>query len=239
MSTSPTRSAARSPPARARCWWSMPARVSRRRPWPTPITRSRPTTRSSRSSTRSTCRRPTPSACRKEIEDVIGIDTSDAVRVSAKTGLGIDELLEAMVKRLPPPKGDRNAPLKALLVDSWYDPYLGVVTLVRVQDGVLKKGMRIRMMAAARVLRPRQGRHLRAQGDRRGRARPGRDRLHHRRHQDHRRLQGRRHHHRRPQARDRDAGRLQALGAGGVLRPVPGRRRRVRDAARIARASSG
>src|SRR5215212_4890383 len=85
----------------------------------------------------------------KEIEDVIGIDTSDAVRVSAKTGLGIDELLEAMVKRLPSPKGDRNAPLKALLVDSWYDSYLGVVTLVRVQDGVLKKGIRIRMMAAA------------------------------------------------------------------------------------------
>ena len=85
----------------------------------------------------------------KEIEDVIGIDTSDAVRVSAKTGLGIDDLLEAMVKRLPPPKGDRNAPLKALLVDSWYDPYLGVVTLVRVKDGVLKKGLRIRMMAAA------------------------------------------------------------------------------------------
>ncbi|MEN3347883.1 MAG: GTP-binding protein LepA, partial [Bradyrhizobium sp.] len=77
-----------------------------------------------------------PERVSKEIEDVIGIDTSDAVRVSAKTGLGIDELLEAMVKRLPPPRGDRDAPLKALLVDSWYDPYLGVVTLVRVQDGV-------------------------------------------------------------------------------------------------------
>ena len=84
-----------------------------------------------------------------EIEDVIGIDTSEAVKVSAKTGLGIDDLLEAMVKRLPAPTGDRNAPLKALLVDSWYDPYLGVVTLVRVKDGVLRKGMRIRMMAAA------------------------------------------------------------------------------------------
>src|SRR5918994_407264 len=85
----------------------------------------------------------------QEIEDVIGIDTSEAVKVSAKTGLGIDDLLEAMVKRLPAPKGDRDAPLKALLVDSWYDPYLGVVTLVRVKDGVLRKGMRIRMMAAA------------------------------------------------------------------------------------------
>src|SRR5229473_3470551 len=90
-----------------------------------------------------------PARVSKEIEDVIGIDTSDAVQVSAKTGLGIDELLEAMVKRLPQPVGDRNAPLKALLVDSWYDPYLGVVTLVRVKDGVLKKGLRIRMMAAA------------------------------------------------------------------------------------------
>ena len=170
----------------------------------------------------------------QEIEDVIGIDTSEAVKVSAKTGLGIDDLLEAMVKRLPPPVGDRNAPLKALLVDSWYDPYLGVVTLVRVKDGVLKKGMRIRMMAAARVVRPRQGRRVHAQAQGRGRAGAGRGRLHHRRHQDHRRLQGRRHHHRRPQARDRDAGGLQAVGAGGVLRPVPGRRRRVRAAARVA-----
>jgi GTP-binding protein LepA len=84
----------------------------------------------------------------REIEDVVGIDTSDAVKVSAKTGVGVDDLLEAMVKRLPAPKGDRNAPLKALLVDSWYDSYLGVVTLVRVQDGVLKKGLRIRMMSA-------------------------------------------------------------------------------------------
>ena len=83
----------------------------------------------------------------REIEDVIGIDTSDAIEVSAKTGLGIDDLLEAMVARLPPPGGNRDAPLKALLVDSWYDPYLGVVTLVRVKDGVLKKGQRIRMMA--------------------------------------------------------------------------------------------
>jgi GTP-binding protein LepA len=88
-----------------------------------------------------------PERVSKEIEDVVGIDTSEAIKVSAKTGIGIDDLLEAMVARLPPPKGDRNAPLKALLVDSWYDPYLGVVTLVRVQDGVLRKGMRIRMMA--------------------------------------------------------------------------------------------
>jgi GTP-binding protein LepA len=92
-----------------------------------------------------------PDRVAKEIEDVVGIDTSEAIRVSAKTGVGIDELLEAMVKRLPSPKGDREAPLKALLVDSWYDPYLGVVTLVRVKDGVLRKGLRLRMMSTGAV----------------------------------------------------------------------------------------
>jgi GTP-binding protein LepA len=81
-----------------------------------------------------------------QIEDVIGIDASNAIRVSAKTGIGIKETLEAIVTRLPAPKGDRNAPLTAMLVDSWYDAYLGVVVLVRIMDGVLKKGDRITMM---------------------------------------------------------------------------------------------
>src|SRR5579862_6647020 len=89
-----------------------------------------------------------PDAVKQQIEDVIGLDASDAVPISAKTGLNIDLVLEAIVKRLPPPKGDETAPLKALLVDSWYDAYLGVVVLVRVIDGVIRKGMRIRMMAA-------------------------------------------------------------------------------------------
>jgi len=83
-----------------------------------------------------------------QIEDVIGIDASDAVHISAKSGLGIPDVLEAIVKRLPAPKGDPDAPLKALLVDSWYDAYLGVVVLIRVMDGSLKKGQRIRMMKA-------------------------------------------------------------------------------------------
>src|SRR6202142_3939256 len=92
-----------------------------------------------------------PERIKRQIEDVIGLDASDALMISAKTGFHIDEVLEAIVKRLPPPKGDETAPLKALLVDSWYDAYLGVVVLIRVIDGTLKKGSRIRMMAADAV----------------------------------------------------------------------------------------
>jgi GTP-binding protein LepA len=87
-----------------------------------------------------------PEKIKQQIEDVIGLDASNAVMISAKTGLGVPDVLEAIVTRLPPPKGDRDAPLKALLVDSWYDAYLGVVVLVRIVDGVLKKGQRIRMI---------------------------------------------------------------------------------------------
>ncbi len=87
-----------------------------------------------------------PEKIQKQIEDVIGIDASNAIMISAKTGLNVPDVLEAIVTRLPPPKGDREATLKALLVDSWYDAYLGVVVLVRIVDGTLKKGQQIRMM---------------------------------------------------------------------------------------------
>ncbi|MEJ7926806.1 translation elongation factor 4 [Sphingobium sp. AN641] len=87
-----------------------------------------------------------PEKVRKEIEDVIGLDASEAVMASAKSGIGIDEVLEAIVTKIPPPKGDRDAPLEAMLVDSWYDPYLGVVILVRVINGVIKKGQNIKFM---------------------------------------------------------------------------------------------
>jgi GTP-binding protein LepA len=87
-----------------------------------------------------------PEKVKQQIEDVIGLDASDAILISAKTGSNVPEVLEAIVTRLPPPKGDTTASLKALLVDSWYDAYLGVVVLFRVVDGVLKKGQRIRMM---------------------------------------------------------------------------------------------
>ena len=89
-----------------------------------------------------------PDRIKAQIEDVIGLDASEAVPISAKTGLNVDLVLEAIVERLPPPKGDETAPLKALLVDSWYDAYLGVVVLVRVVDGFFRKGMRIRMMGS-------------------------------------------------------------------------------------------
>ena len=88
-----------------------------------------------------------PERVKQQIEEVIGLDASHAIPISAKTGLNIDQVLEALVQRLPPPKGDRDTPLKALLVDSWYDPYLGVIALVRIKDGVLKAGMKIRMMS--------------------------------------------------------------------------------------------
>ena len=87
-----------------------------------------------------------PERVREQIEDVIGIDASDAILCSAKTGVGIADLLEAIVTRLPAPKGDREAPLKALLVDAWYDAYLGVIVLVRVIDGTLKAGQKVKMM---------------------------------------------------------------------------------------------
>src|ERR1700736_6151112 len=92
-----------------------------------------------------------PERVKQQIEDVVGLDASDAVEISAKTGLNIDGVLEALVTRLPAPKGDGTAPLKALLVDSWYDQYLGVVILVRVRDGRLKHGQRIRMMSNGAV----------------------------------------------------------------------------------------
>ena len=89
-----------------------------------------------------------PDKVRAEIEDIIGLPAEDAVLASAKSGVGIDEILDAIVARIPPPKGDADAPLKAMLVDSWYDPYLGVVILVRVIDGAIRRGQQIKFMNA-------------------------------------------------------------------------------------------
>jgi GTP-binding protein LepA len=92
-----------------------------------------------------------PERVAAQIEDVIGLEAGHAIAISAKSGIGIPDLINAIIERLPPPEGDAAAPLKALLVDSWYDAYLGVMILVRIKDGVLRKGMKIRMMAAGTV----------------------------------------------------------------------------------------
>ena len=92
-----------------------------------------------------------PDRIKEQIENVIGLDTSGAINVSAKTGAGIDEVLEAIIERLPPPKENPNGPLKALLVDSWYDPYLGVMILVRVHDGKLSRGMKVQLMSSGEI----------------------------------------------------------------------------------------
>ncbi len=92
-----------------------------------------------------------PDRVRQQIEDVIGLDASEAIEVSAKTGQGIQDVLEALVEKLPAPQGETDVPLEALLVDSWYDPYLGVITLVRVKAGMVKKGMKMRMMSTGAV----------------------------------------------------------------------------------------
>ncbi len=92
-----------------------------------------------------------PEKVRAEIEEVIGLDASNAVMTSAKSGIGIEEVLDAVIERIPPPKGDPDAPLKAMLIDSWYDPYLGVVILIRVIDGSIRKGQQIKFMAEGSV----------------------------------------------------------------------------------------
>ncbi len=94
-----------------------------------------------------------PDRVKEQIEDVIGIDAADAIPISAKTGLGIPDVLEAIVQRLPAPKGERNAVLKAMLVDSWYDSYLGVVVMIRVMDGVIRKGDQVKMMQTGATYR--------------------------------------------------------------------------------------
>ncbi|WP_026329980.1 MULTISPECIES: translation elongation factor 4 [Caldimonas] len=92
-----------------------------------------------------------PERAKAEIEDVIGIDASQAIPCSAKTGMGVDEILEAVVTRMPPPKGQPDGPLRAMIIDAWFDNYVGVVMLVRVVDGSLKKGERVRLMATNAV----------------------------------------------------------------------------------------
>jgi GTP-binding protein LepA len=176
-----------------------------------------------------------PERVKEEIEEIIGIDAHDAVLASAKEGIGTREILEEIVKKIPPPQGDPQAPLKALLFDSWYDQYQGVIILVRIFDGTLKRGDKLLLMSTNRTYEA-----LKVGGLRPGHARGPvslrrRGRFRHRRHQGCSRRQGRRHGHPCPdpchQALHRRAPRLQGSQAHGLLRALPHRHLPVRAAA--------
>ncbi len=92
-----------------------------------------------------------PERVADEIEDIVGIDAHDAVRCSAKTGVGVTDVLERLVRDIPPPEGDPDAPLQALIIDSWFDNYLGVVSLVRIKNGTMRKGDKIKVMSTGQV----------------------------------------------------------------------------------------
>ena len=191
---------ARSPPARARCWWSTRRQGVEAQTLANVYQAIDNNHEIVPVLNKVDLPAAEPERIKQQIEDVIGIDASDAVLISAKTGLGIDDVLEAIVT--PPAaaaKGDATAPLKALLVDSWYDAYLGVVVLVRIIDGVLKKGQTIRMMGTGATYQVERVGVFTPEAARCRRARPRRGRLLHRLDQGGGRHPRRRHHHRRSQ----------------------------------------
>ena len=165
-----------------------------------------------------------PDECKRQIEDIIGLDSSGAILASAKEGTGVREILEAIVERFHPPKGDPDAPLKALIFDSWFDPYRGVVIVVRVIDGVLRTEDEDPADGDEAGLRGRRPGRVLAEGDAGGRARRRRGRLHRRQHQGRGRREDRRHGHRDRPADHRAVSRLQGAEADGVRRAVPGRK---------------
>ena len=136
-----------------------------------------------------------PDEAKRQIEEIVGLDASGAILASAKEGTGVDEILEAIVARLPPPAGDFEAPLKALIFDSWYDSYRGVIVLTRVIDGVIEPGMKIRLMAKGREYEVEQVGRVLAEAHRGDRARRRRGRVRVRRNQDRRGRADRRHDH--------------------------------------------
>ena len=135
--------------ARSLLW--MPHRESKRRPWQMFIWRSIMTWMLCRSSIRSTLPSAEPERVINEIEDVIGIEAQDAPQISAKTGLNVEEVLEQIVEKVPAPTGDPNAPLQALIFDSVYDSYKGVIVFCRIKEGKISKGTSVRMMATGAV----------------------------------------------------------------------------------------
>ena len=137
--------------AKARCWLSTPRRAWRRRRSRTPILRCNHNLEIIPVINKIDLPSAEPERIREQIEQVIGLDASDAVLASAKQGIGIEEILEAVVQRVPPPKGDPDAPLRALIFDSWFDPYRGVIILMRVVEGRLRMGQKIRLWSNGRA----------------------------------------------------------------------------------------
>lgn len=163
-----------------------------------------------------------PDNAKSEIEDVIGIDSSDAVLASAKTGLGVEDILESIIAKIPPPEGDPAAPLQALIIDSWFDNYVGVVMLVRIKNGTLKPKDRIRLMATGSeylaesigVFSPRSVSQRFPLG--------GAGRFHYRRHQGTDSGQGRRYDYVGLASRFRTSAGFQGSAAAGICGSIPG-----------------
>ena len=160
---------------------------------------------------------------KSEIEQVIGIDCSEAVSGSGKTGVGVPEILERIVRDVPPPKGDPDGTLRALIFDTWYDSYRGAMVMVRVVDGTLRKGEKVRFLFQQDRLRGDRARKLPALCRLRRRDWPWRGRLLRRQHQERSRHQGRRHRHHHAPAVDRCPSRLQGREADGLRRDLPHR----------------
>ena len=173
-----------------------------------------------------------PERVKAEIEEIIGLDASEAVLASAKQGIGIDEVLEGIVRVVPPPRGDADAPLKALIFDSWFDPYHGVVAVVRVFDGHDRRRRPHPADVERREVPGHRGRRVRAAPGQGRAPRPGRGRLLHGGDQGHPRRQDRRHRHQRRAPRGGAVAGLQGGQADGVLRAVSDRVDPVRAAAR-------
>ena len=219
------------PPARAPSCWSTPRRASRRRRWPTSTWRINADLKIIPVLNKIDLPAAQPERYADELAAIIGCDPSEVLRVSAKTGEGVEELLNVIVDQVPPPHGDPDAPARALIFDSVYDTYRGVVTYVRVVDGRLTKRERMLMMSTQAVHETLELGVISPEPIPSDGLGGGRGRLRHLRREGRPAGPRRRHDHRLDQSGQGGARRLRPPQADGLLRPLPGRRRRVPGAA--------